>query len=340
MKTGSRGRSLWRVLLRIALVVLALTIPFVLALTLLMVFSKPARAAQTASPMLDDPNGVLVEELVVTAQERGPAWWRVSDEDTTVYVLGAPAVLSEGQAWDRSVLERRLTGAHTVILPFNSVGVGLTAAPGIFIALAKDSGGPIEARLPPDLRARFVAARSSIGKPDKRYGLRSELVTAVLLIGDARDAAGLTAAEPGRSVAKLARGRGIRIVTRAYPLGPLLKGALRAPETVQRACLEGAIAEVEAGPERARRAATAWSSGSVADALAGGRSGELCFAAAPGARELDEQLKAETVAAIEAALAKPGQAVAVVQLRPLLARGGVLDRLRAKGLEINTPAEP
>jgi hypothetical protein len=31
--------------------------------------------------------------------------------------------------------------------------------------------------------------------------------------------------------------------------------------------------------------------------------------------------------------------VAVVQLRPLLSQGGVLDRLRAQGLEVKTPGD-
>jgi hypothetical protein len=53
----------------------------------------------------------------------------------------------------------------------------------------------------------------------------------------------------------------------------------------------------------------------------------------------DARVKADQVAAIEAALKKPGHAVAVVQLRPLLAKGGVLDQLRAKGYQVKTPGE-
>ena len=35
----------------------------------------------------------------------------------------------------------------------------------------------------------------------------------------------------------------------------------------------------------------------------------------------------------------PGHAVAVVPLRPLLAQGGVLDQLRAKGFTVTTPGQ-
>ena len=72
-----------------------------------------------------DPNETLVEELVVTARLPGPAWWRVSDADSTVYVMGVPSVIPKGSGWDPSVLERRLEGANLVILPSN---VGFTPA--------------------------------------------------------------------------------------------------------------------------------------------------------------------------------------------------------------------
>jgi len=59
----------------------------------------------------------------------------------------------------------------------------------------------------------------------------------------------------------------------------------------------------------------------------------------PGAQTFDAHVKADQVAAIEQALKKPGHAIAVVPLRPLLAQGGVLDQLRAKGYTITTPGD-
>jgi len=67
---------------------------------------------------------------VVTGRLPGPAWWRVSDADTTVYVLGAPSVMPKSLPWDESVLLRRLEGANRVILPFNQVSVSLLTVPG------------------------------------------------------------------------------------------------------------------------------------------------------------------------------------------------------------------
>jgi hypothetical protein len=50
-------------------------------------------------------------------------------------------------------------------------------------------------------------------------------------------------------------------------------------------------------------------------------------------------MKADQAAAIEQALKTPGHAIALVPLRPLLAQGGVLDRLQSKGYEVKTPGE-
>ena len=58
---------------------------------------------------------------------------------------------------------------------------------------------------------------------------------------------------------------------------------------------------------------------------------------------LKNQLVAKALGAshadIERALKTPGHAIAVVPLRPLLAQGGVLDQLRAKGFTVTTPGE-
>ena len=78
-----------------------------------LVVAAPAGAQVPLTPTgpAADPDSVLVEELVVTALEPGPAWWRVKDADTTVYVLGVPSLAPKRMQWDRTVFERRLAGA-------------------------------------------------------------------------------------------------------------------------------------------------------------------------------------------------------------------------------------
>ena len=286
-----------------------------------------------------DPDATLVEELVVTARLPGPAWWRVSDADTTVYVLGAPSVMPKSFSWDRSVLERRLKDANEVIMPFNSVRIGVLTAPGTLIRAAQIRGGPVEEDLPEPLRFRFVRAREAAGQPAKRYGFKNELAAAIQLVGDYRSKMRLTASDPAKTIGWIAESMGVKTRKKSYDIGPLLGAAVRTSKAAQRACLLEALDEVEAGTEPVRRAAEAWASGDVRGALNVERGYDRCMVAAPGAVKIDAQVKADQAAAIEDALEKPGHAIAIVQLRPLLSQGGVLDRLRAKGYEIKTPGD-
>lgn len=312
------------------------------AVVMMALAASPALAQVPLTPAQQDPNdpdGTLVEELVVTARLPGPAWWRVSDGDSTVFVLGAPSVMPKSFPWDRSVLERNLQGANEVIMPFNSVRVGVLNAPGTLIRAAQIKGGPVEDDLPEPLKSRFVEAREAAGKPAKRYGYKNELAAAITLVGDYRSKVRLTASDPAKTIGWIAQSMGIKIHKKSYDIGPLLGAAVRTPKAAQRACLQEALDEVEAGPASVRRAAEAWAQGDVRGALNVERGYDRCMVAAPGAVKIDAQMKADQAEAIERALQKPGHAVAVVQLRPLLSQGGVLDRLRAKGYEVKTPGD-
>ncbi|HEX5379951.1 MAG TPA: TraB/GumN family protein [Phenylobacterium sp.] len=288
----------------------------------------------------NDPDATLVEELVVTARLPGPAWWRVSDGDTTVYVLGTPSVAPKHQQWDRLQFERRLEGASVVILPFNGLKVRLAGAPGaLFSYLRLKSGRPFEEGLDPAARARFAAARTRLGQPADHYKTRHPLAAGLMLTNDYRDKEGLTTTDPAKLIKYLAQRKKVRIVQRAYDLGPLLGAVSRTSNAAGRTCLDEVLHEVEAGPGGTLAASRAWASGDVAGALEAERSYERCLAVTPGALAFDARVKGDLAADIQAALKTPGHAIAVAPLRTLLAQGGVLDRLRAAGYTVKTPGE-
>jgi uncharacterized protein YbaP (TraB family) len=301
----------------------------------------PALAqAPAAPPSRNDPDAVLVEELVVRGRLPGPAWWVVSNAQSTVYVLGAPSLAPKHMAWERGVFERRLQGAAEVIVPFQDVRVTLTGSLGaMFNYLRLRSGAPFEATLEPAARARFVAVRTALGKPASRYGTRNPLAAGLLLAADYREANALTASDPTKLIKLLAGNAKVPVWQRSYSLGPVMGAVIRTPPAAGRACFDAVLAQAEAGPEVTRAAARAWAEADVAGALANERTYERCIALVPGAQAFDARIKADLVADIERALAKPGHAIAVAPLRPLLAQGGVLDQLRAKGLVVRTPGE-
>jgi hypothetical protein len=302
----------------------------------------PAQVVRLTPQQQDpnDPDGTLVEELVVTGRLPGPAWWRVSDADTTIYVLGAPSLAPKRQQWDQVIFNRRLEGANLVILPFSSLRVKLTGAPGAALNyLRLRSSKPFEERLDPALRQRFVAARTRLGQDAGHYKTSHPLAAGLILANDYREKENLTTTDPTKLIKLLAQQAKVPISQRSYNLGPLLGAVIKTSDAAGRACLDEVLDEVEAGPGRTLAASRAWATGDVAGALDAERSYERCIAVTPGAAAFDARVKADLAKDIEAALKTPGHAIAVAPLRTLLAQNGVLDRLRAAGYEVKTPGE-
>lgn len=304
-------------------------------------FAWPATAQTPAPPAaVDDPDATLVEELVVRGRLPGPAWWRVVDADTTVYVLGVPSLAPKRMEWDRTIFERRLEGANVVVLPFVNVRAKLGGSLGTAFNLMRlRSGGPYEERLDPATRARFVAVRTRLGEDAKHYNTSNPLAAGVQLAIDYRDRNELTNMDPAKLVRLLAQRKRVKVIEKSYDLGGQLGGILRTPASVGRLCFNEVLAQAEAGPGATRAAARAWAVGDVEGALQNERTYERCLAAVAGGRTYDERTKADEAAAIVSALKQPGHAIVLVPLRPLLARNGVLDRLRAAGYTVKTPGE-
>jgi uncharacterized protein YbaP (TraB family) len=308
-------------------------------LALITVFCAAPVCAQEAQEPID-PDAALVEELVVRGRLPGPAWWRVSDADTTVYVLGVPSLAPKRMQWDRAIFERRLEGANVVVLPFVNVRAKVGGSLGTAFNLMRlKSGGPFEARLDPATRARFVAVRERLGSDAKHYDTSNPLGAGVLLAIDYRDKAELTNMDPAKLVRYLARQKGVKVIEKSYDLGPQLGAILRTPKAVGRACFDEVLAQAEAGPGVTHAAARAWAVGDVEGALENERTYERCLANIAGGRTYDERMKTDEAAAIAKALQTPGHAIVLVPLRPLLAQGGVLDRLRNQGFTVKTPGE-
>ncbi len=103
-----------------------------------------------------DPEANLVEELVVNARLPGPAWWKVSDADTTVYVLGVPAMVPGDLQVDESVFRRRVDGANVLIMG-QEADVSVVRFVGLVMGGKRYfiTDKPMRQTLPPDLRARL-----------------------------------------------------------------------------------------------------------------------------------------------------------------------------------------
>jgi hypothetical protein len=297
-------------------------------------------SAAAPPPPVDDPEATVVSELVVQAKTAGPAWWRVSHGGSTVWVMGAPSGLPRGVKWNDALLAARLTGARRLIVPpIYRAGLG-----DIFGALALRAKlkavAPIEPALPSDIRARFLAASALLNQRPEHYDGWKPAVAGLLMIGDFRKHAGIQETQPIAAVRSEAARKGVRVVPAAsYKAMPFLKsisGDLT--DAVNLACLEDSLHEIEAGSARVRSAAAAWAVGDVRGALTAERGYEKCLASFPEFTAEVRRNMADEAAAITQDLKTPGVSVAVIPLRGLVARDGVLAQLAARGYEVHTPA--
>ncbi|HEX7758678.1 MAG TPA: TraB/GumN family protein, partial [Caulobacteraceae bacterium] len=210
-------------------------------------------AFATASPAQTpgrDSEANLIDELVVNgAPTGGPAWWTVSDSDSKVFILGIPSGLPKGLAWNTARTESRLKGANALILP-PSVRANPIKLAAFFLFNRKpfQTRTPMEDTLPPALRARFVAARASVGKPADHYAKWKPGVAGMMLGGDFRKGLQITFKQPDDTIAALGdRARVPQRHVASYDIMPMLKTMAGLSEAAHEACLSDALTEIEAG---------------------------------------------------------------------------------------------
>ncbi|MFT4252020.1 MAG: TraB/GumN family protein, partial [Caulobacter sp.] len=292
-----------------------------------------------------DPNENLVEELIVNARLPGPAWWKVSDGDTTVYILGVPAMVPSDTKADESVLRRRLDGANVLIM-------GQEADVSVVRLIALAMGGrkmfvskqPMRETLPPDLRARLEARLKVMKEPPNAMDDTKPAFAGFMVANGQDGSVSISVGGVTDRVRDIARSRDLAKRPRIqklpdYSLVDSIKALATAPQPLQLLCLDAGLRQAESGEGGIKSTARRWADGQVREVVAADRGFQRCLDSTPSiAREL-RQGRDDAVRAIEAALKKPGKAVAVIELRSLLAQDGVLDQLRAKGLKVSTPGE-
>ncbi len=300
-----------------------------------MALAAPVRAA---TPGIEDPEATVVQELVIQAKATGPAWWTVQRGGAVVHILGLPdEPLPKGLRWDQAALQRKLTGASVLIMPVEA-RAGLLDIPALLRMRSRlKSHAPMEQGLPEPLQARFAAARTRLGKPAPRYAGWDPIVAGMILSGDFHDAAKVSPREPLGAI----RGAASRLGVPVRPAAKLRAVALFDPAVrgltpaISQGCLAEALDEVDAGAGALNAAGGAWARGDVQGVLAGPRGASACLLLINGGASIWRQAMADFADAVAGALQKPGHAVAVLPIRALIARDGVLERLKARGFEVS-----
>jgi uncharacterized protein YbaP (TraB family) len=311
--------------------------------TALVLAVSPATAAEPVPGLGIDDGESVIEELVVTARYPGPAFWRVKDEDSEVWILGVPNTTQKRFYWDRTRLETVLTGANVLLLQ-PTVAISPARAIGFLIANRKQfnyqDGRTLGDVLPTPVGTRLVELnrtyRGDVGlsstlKPAfAGLSLMADYFKTVDLDGDAID-------KQVRAMARKAKIKSRHVAD--YPGLPLIKAAIRMDDAGQTFCLEDMLNEIGGGSERVLAVTSAWADGNVGEVVALERRTGLsrCIASFPEGAAITRQAYIDEAAAIRTALNQPGKTVMLTSVRSLVSRGGILEQLQAQGLTVRTP---
>jgi hypothetical protein len=268
-----------------------------------------------------DPEDTLDAAFIGSAPG-GPPWWKVSKGETTVWILGLPAGRTfQSRTWNDRPLREALSGARLLITPYS---------PWRRVKLEFDPWRP----LPDGLGARVAAAAVKVRKPlrNRKPTVSDAIATHLNFYQRNR----LSDQAPPELL-RLAVDKKVRVATPpARPAPAMASLDPASPEVV--VCVEAMLGDIDSPTEPSRAAAMAWASGDVAGALSAPRGAEwACRVLWPDYWDRTVGFETEAIAM---ALEMPGKVVAAADIGQLVARDGVLSRLRARGFEVSGPMQP
>jgi hypothetical protein len=319
--------------------------PFPIKLASAAAIVAASLAVPQAAPAQDAPPSpaALVEEVEVIARLPGPALWRVSTPTSQLWILGMARRLPKGLKWDDRRVAAALDGAQELMLPPVASG-----SLGDLISILADRehvrhlppGETVRGDLPPALARQWEAAAHSIGRDAAQYDHWRPPLAALMLTYDAEDHYRLVDNPMARAMA-LAKDRRVKLRPLAgYKVADLLHGPAAVPTGVAQACIALAAEKVEHLAVDGQRQATAWATGDIETLRSspGGLGMGICQDAAPGVGAMRDRAAADWAKALGQALASPGKTVMTADLDTLTREGGLLDQLKAQGLDVIGPA--
>jgi hypothetical protein len=318
-----------------------LTVPLLLLSTAFLASTAAPALAQATAP-IDDPNAI-VEELVVTARYPGPAYWRVSDADSEVWILGIPGRIPSNLVWDKTRTADILKGANGVIMP--SVATAKFSEILKFTLknlknFSNEGDQTLEQVVPPSVAQHYRQLPPALRRDDLLKSTFRPVFAAFALEAKAIKTNGWVMVESDIvSLAKKAKVKTRR--ASETPVLPLATAMMSMSQADQAQCFDAFVTDVEQTIMTIDPVARAWANGQTAEMLNQRRSSgiEDCLYSISEIKRQRALVYQTEIKTIKAALDQPGKTVMIANIHPLVAQNGILARLKAEGLTVRTPAD-
>jgi uncharacterized protein YbaP (TraB family) len=297
-----------------------------------------------------------LEEILVVGEQPGPAMWRVTKGDHTLWILATLEPLPKDMVWRSKSVDERIAASQLVLSPPElSAHVGffrsMTLVPSLLHARHAPNGETLEQSLPHDLYMHWLALRVKyLGSGDDEK-LRPMLAAADLY-RHAINAVGLTHdSHVWQRVEATARAKHVPVqpVRLEVPIDnpkQYVRDLSAIPSAGEIDCLRSTVGLLETQLPIMRKRANLWSTGDIEQlrGLLRPDVAETCTGAVlvvPSFQEeytkVTAQIQSAWLAAAEKAIAANLSTVAVLPMAELLQPDGGLAIFRARGYEVTEP---
>ncbi len=283
-----------------------------------------------------------VTTVVVRAKAPGPAMWKLTKGNSTVWVLGILAETPENFTWDTRRVEKIIQGAKTIIVPGHFHG-SRDASDRWARGSELPSGDYLRNHVSPETYDRFEAAVSATpGLASHHYIIYTPVRAGKTLFEDSLDARHILRYDMTNQIVDLSEARRGPKAESAYVVDSdvLTDGWLKMGADDQEACLNDFLDGITYDTDVLPGMAAAWATGDLPTVLSQYQeSSQLtCNLRLPKWQKLyQDQFIGKMSEAITKAMKKGGRSLAVVPFVDLLRKDGVLDQLRAQGVTITSP---
>jgi len=328
------------------------------AAALLALAAVPGAAGESAQ----QPGDFELDEVLVTGERPGPAMWKVSKGDHTLWIMGTLSPLPSKMTWRSKQAEEVIRRSGEILADSVSsveIGedVGLIEGVRLLRAVLRlrhnADGSTLREALPEDVYQRWHQAhRQWFGKDPDRKERARPMYAAELLYEQALEKSGLSDKPMVWSAAeKVARQHKVKIRKREIPVQigkprDLIADLAALPRDKEVACLVATMDYIDRELPDMKRRAQAWATGDLATLRALPRENprRSCLEALlekPRLQNMADQAQAQFRAdwsgIVDWLLLTHETSFTTLPITRLLEEGDVLAQLRARGYEVEAP---
>ncbi len=262
--------------------------------------------------------------------EARPVLWRVSDADTTIWLLGTIHVLPDNVRWQTPAISKAIDKADELVMELPDDPAGINRA---FEAAANRPGlPPIAARISPDQHSALIKALAVGGISASALDGKKSWAAAFIIAGAPNTSLGVTRDNGVEAVLGASFSARHRSISGLETAATQFASFDRLSEPAQRVLLSRAIDSAANGSPDYRATLAAWAAGDerrIAATLA------PAYRAAPEiAAEIVTARNTRWAKEIAARMARPGTIFVAVGVGHLVGSDSLPAMLRARGLRV------